>query len=205
MVFCAAVCLGQSSVLSSGTWYKLGIGQRGVYRITYDQFKKMGFDPASTDPSKIRIFGNAGGMLPQAINATRPSDLEETAILVSGQADGSFDKNDYILFFAEGPDQVAFDIDRNVFAYQSNLYSNKNFYFVTASSDNGKRVGEVQSIPGNYPVIDEFEDYVYHENDDHNELASGREWFGERYDLINTYAYRFDIGGIINDSQLRMV
>ncbi len=205
IVFQASLSQGQSSVLSSGNWYKLGVAKRGVYKITYDQFKKMGFDPASTDPAKIRIFGNAGGMLPQSNNAARPHDLEETAIFVSGQSDGSFDKNDYILFYAEGPDQVEFDVKRNVFSYQSNPYSSKNFYFVTVSSQNGRRILALESVPGNYPLIDEFEDYAYHEDDDYNELASGREWFGERYDLINNYAYRFDIAGITSNSTLKMV
>ena len=120
----------------------------------------MGFDPASTDPSKIKIFGNGGGMLPQPNNAPRPSDLEETSIFISGESDGTFDKGDFILFFAEGPYHVAFDIERNLFAYQSNLYSNKNFYFITVSTGKGKRVSELQSIPGDYPVISEFEDFV---------------------------------------------
>ncbi|MEJ7645141.1 MAG: type IX secretion system sortase PorU [Chryseolinea sp.] len=201
----ASLCQGQSSVLASGRWYKVGVAKRGVYKLTYDQFRKMGFDPASTDPSKIQMFGNAGGMLAQPNSAPRPVDLQETAIFISGQSDGSFDKNDYILFFAEGADDVAFDISRNVFSYQSNLYSNKNFYFITVSQQNGKRVAELQSVAGSYPVIDTFEDYVYHENDEHNELASGREWFGERYDMIDTYAYRFDIAGIMNNSDLRLV
>ncbi len=205
MVLHSALCQAQHSVLSSGTWHKLGIEQRGVYKISYDQFKKMGFDPSSTEPSKIRLFGNGGGMLPQPNNAARPTDLEENAIFISGGSDGSFDKGDFILFFAEGPDNVTFDIERNMFAYQSNLYSTTNYYFITVSSENGKRVSELPNLPGSHPVINEFEDFVYHEKEDHNELSSGREWFGERYELVNTYAYRFDIPGIAPNSKMRMV
>ena len=56
---------GQSSVLQSGSWYKVAVEKRGVYKITYDDFKKMGFD-TRIDPRRIQVFGNVGGMLPQS-------------------------------------------------------------------------------------------------------------------------------------------
>ena len=39
-----AQAFGQSSVLQSGSWYKVAVEKRGIYKITYDDFKKMGFD-----------------------------------------------------------------------------------------------------------------------------------------------------------------
>ncbi|MDH4088887.1 MAG: type IX secretion system sortase PorU [Cyclobacteriaceae bacterium] len=200
-----SICDAQSSVLESGTWYKLGIEKQGVYKITYDQFKKMGFDPSATDPRKIKIYGNEGGMLPQPNSTSRPVDLFENSILISGEGDGSFDKNDFILFYAKGPDRVQFDLQRNIFSYEHNLYSEKNFYFITLSADNGKRVLTSESIEGNFPVIEQFEDYVYHESDEYNELHSGREWFGERYDLVTDYAYQFDVSGVVPNSTVKLV
>ena len=204
--FCliASLCAAQTSVLQSGPWYKVAIEKRGVYKISYDQFKAMGFDLAS-DPRKIRIYGQGGGMLPQRNSDPRPIDLTENSIFVSGEADGVFDKGDYILFFAEGPDKVHYDIARDIFNYESNLYSDKNFYFVTVSNDPGKRVLLAESIPGSFPVIQHFDDYAYHEADQHNELQSGREWFGERYDLVTSYAYRFDVSGVRQNSSIKIV
>ena len=179
------LCSAQSSVLQSGHWYKVAVEKRGVYKITYDQLRSMGFD-LTLDPRKIRIYGQGGGMLPQRNSEPRPVDLIENSIFVSGETDGVFDKSDYILFFAEGPDKVRYDNTRKIFEYQSNLYSDKNFYFITLAEDNGKRVTQTESIPGSFPSIQEFDDYVYHESDEYNELQSGREWFGERYDLVAT-------------------
>ena len=107
---------GQSSVLHAGNWYKVAVEERGVYRITYDDFRKMGFD-AQIDPRKIQVFGNVGGMLPQSNNASRPADLTENAIVVSGEDDGSFDRGDYILFFGEGPDRIKYNVQREIFDY----------------------------------------------------------------------------------------
>ena len=201
MLTATAVCA--QSVLQSGMWYKVGVSERGVYKITGDQLQKMGFN--AVDPAQIHIYGNAGGMLPQPNNAPRPQDLQEIAIAVFAGTDNRFDKNDYLLFFAEGPDNVRYIIDKGTFYYESNLYSDNNYYFITVSPDAGKRIEETPAVTGPYPVIDTYNDFIYHESDDHNELQSGREWFGERYDLSTTYAYRYEIEGIVENSPMTWV
>ena len=56
-----------------------------------------------------------------------------------------------------------------------------------------------------FPLFNHFDDYVYHEADEYNELQSGREWFGERYDLVTSYAYRFDVSGVRENSSIKIV
>lgn len=206
MLLVAAMLLPASaqSVLQSGHWYKMAVAQRGVHRITGDQFHKMGFGSA-VDASRIRLFGNPGGMLPQSNAVARPHDLQEIAIQVVDGNDGTLDKNDYILFFAEGPERVHYDVARETFFYESNLYSKQNFYFITVSPDAGKRIATAASVSGASATINTFNDFVYHEADEYNELKSGREWFGERYDINTTYAYRFDIEGIIENTPIRWI
>lgn len=195
---------GQSSVLQSGNWYEVAVRERGVYKITYDQFKNMGFD-TRVDPRKIKIFGNVGGMLPQANDISRPIDLTQNAIYVFGEHDGSFDKGDYILFFAEGPDRVQYDVQREIFAYEKNLYDDKNFYFITVGDDNGNRITVNPSLIGNFPIVQQYDDYVYHEIDEYNVLKSGREWFGERFDINAQHTFSLDISGVIENSPIKVV
>ena len=194
---------GQSSVLSTGQWYKVAVEKNGVYKISYNDFKKMGFDAGSIDPRKIKIFGNEGGMLPQANAISRPADLTENAIYIPGEEDGIFNSGDYILWYAEGPDLVQYDVQRSVFRYESNLYSTKNFYFITVSNENGKRAASTPSVAGTFPVIQAFDDYFYHEVDTYNELESGREWF-ERLST-DQQTYTASIAGITNTSQITIV
>ncbi|HET6544160.1 MAG TPA: hypothetical protein VFG46_26920, partial [Chryseolinea sp.] len=152
-----AQVFGQSSALQSGSWYKVAVEKRGVYKITYDDFKKMGFD-TGIDPRRIQVFGNTGGMLPQTVSVSRPVDLTQNAIFVSGESDGSFDKGDYILFFAEGPDRIQYQVQREIFAYETNLYSKKNFYFVTVGDNEGKRVISKPNLEGNFPLVQQYDD-----------------------------------------------
>jgi hypothetical protein len=193
----------QSSVLATGTWHAVAVESRGVYKITYDDFRKMGFN-VPINANNIKVFGNVGGMLPQALNISRPFELRENAIFVSG-TDETFDKGDFILFFAEGPDRVQYDVNRQVFAYENNLYSDKNFYFITVASDEGKRIDTQPTVEGTYPIIQQYDDYMYHESDERNLLSSGREWYGERFNFDEQRKFNFEVGNIVPNSPVKMV
>lgn len=193
------------SVLATGKWYKIAVEKNGVYKISYKAFKKMGFDVSKTDPRKIKIYGNEGGMLPQPNQTPRPEDLAENAILVNGEADGKFNSNDFILFYAQGADKYYFDQSKEIFSYEKNLYADKNYYFVTVGETNGKRITTDAAVPGNLPVINSFENFFYHELDEYSELKSGREWFGERFDLTPELTLDADIKNVVPGSTLKLV
>jgi hypothetical protein len=196
---------GQSSVLQSGKWYKVAIARDGVYRISFDTFKKMGFEPSKIDPRKIKIYGNEGGMLPQSNATPRPVDLTENAIFVQGENDGTFNSGDYILFYAKGADSYFYDQQRQIFGYQKNLYADKNYYFITVGETTGKRITTSPNIAGTFPVVNQFENFVHYEADQHNELKSGREWYGERFDLTLDLTKSFSLPNIVAGSTVKLV
>ncbi|MBI3481884.1 MAG: hypothetical protein HY015_02725, partial [Bacteroidetes bacterium] len=196
--------LGQSSVLNSGNWYKFSVTSDGIFKIDYSLLQKAGIDPAQVDPKKIRIYGGQAGMLPQANNSNRIIDLSEIPISIVGEADGKFDASDYILFYAQGPDTYSYDLKSNFFAYQNNLYSDKNFYFLTISESAGKRTTQSQNLSGNFPVIDQFDNFAYYETDKYNLLHSGRQWFGEQFDQSLQLTIQFDLTGIVPNSNIKL-
>ena len=196
---------GQSSVLQSGKWYKVAIEKNGVYKIDQSVFKKMGFDPAKIDPRKIKIYGNQGGMLPQANNVSRVSDLTENAIQVQGESDGVFNSADYVLFYAQGPDKSYFNTAKGIFFYERNLYADKNYYFITVSESNGKRIETTENIPGTFPLVDQFENFTYYELDQHNELKSGRQWYGEQFDLTLELTKTLTLPNVVAGSNIKLV
>ena len=194
---------GQSSVFNSGNVYKIGVEKHGVYKVTFEQLKKMGFDPASKNPDHFQIFGLPGGMLPQA-NALATDDLKELAIEIVGSEDGKFNSGDYILFYGEGPDLISFSPAKSVFNIQKNLYSDKNYYFVTLSDVPGKRITKMPQTSGG-ATIDTFNDYVYHESELTNVLTSGREWFGEYFFITTEYSFDFAIPQIIDGTDIKLI
>lgn len=195
----------QSSVLHSGDWYKVAVEKNGVYRISFDMLKKMGIDPGKIIPKNVKIFGLEGGMLPQSNAISRHRDLEECAIAVIGEDDGKFDKGDYILFFAEGPDNYEYDISRGIFFYENNLFTDRNYYFLTIGQDAGKRIGTSENIPGDYPIINSFNAFAYYEKESYNIERSGREWYGEKFGIETTYTLTYNIPGITAGSEMKIV
>ena len=71
-----------NSVLASGNWYKIAVQEDGVYKISYSNLSNLGINTSNLSCSRIRIFGNGGGMLPNLNSDFRHDGLQENAILV---------------------------------------------------------------------------------------------------------------------------
>lgn len=180
---------GSGSVLGNGSWYKLEILKDGVYKLDHKFLSDIGINPASIDPRRIKIFGNGGGMLPQANNAARAQDLVENSIWVKGEDDGKFGQGDFVVFYAQGPD--SYNYDGNL-SYERNIYSNKNYYFLTIGTDNGLRVENAENEGSGFPKINTYNTFQYYEKESYNLLSSGREWYSESFDLTTSQTYDFN-------------
>jgi len=86
----------------------------------------------STLPSRIAVFGNGGGVLPEKNDEFRYDDLFENPIKVVGGEDGSFDQGDYIIFYGEGPVVWNLNPINQSFYHQTNYYKDYTYYFITA-------------------------------------------------------------------------
>lgn len=170
--------LPAQSVLANGDWYKFAVASEGVYKISYNDLVTAGINPANMNPKHIRIFGNEGGMLPQNNGEQRPFDLKENAIVVEGEEDEKFDTQDYILFYADGPDQYRYDNEQDLFFYELNKYDRNNYYFLTISDETGLRVSEQADLGNNNELIETYTDFRFLEEEHINFLHSGREWWG---------------------------
>lgn len=195
-----------NSVLSEGDWYKLSVSDYGIYKLDYNFLQEMGINLNTIDPARIKIFGKGGGMLPQKNNAERSTGLTENAIYVKGEEDGKFNQEDFILFYAEGPDLYHYDEEGRSFFYQKNLYADSSYYFLHIADDNGLRVQTRANAGADYPKITYFDDYGAYEKDNENILASGREWYGEKFDLVTTHTLpAFTFPGILDNSTVKVV
>lgn len=195
----------QSSVLTSGKWYKMSVEKDGVYKIDRSLFQKMGFSTSNSDPRRIKIYTQDSGMLPQPNNEPRINDLVEISLFVQGESDGVFNQQDYILFYAQGPDKVSYDQSRNIFDYSKHLYAKSNFYFITVGDSPGKRISTSADQGTGFPTIREFENLVYHEVNQHNELKSGREWFGERFDVTTELTLKFELNNVMPNTPIKFI
>jgi hypothetical protein len=84
-----------------GPRYKVRVDRNGIYQLTYGDLQAAGLPVASLDPRTFQLF-NAGS---------------EMRIHVPGEADGSFDPGDLILFYGEGLDTKYTDTNAYWLAY----------------------------------------------------------------------------------------
>lgn len=194
------------SVLASGEWYKLGVSSTGIYKIDVPFLTSLGISVNNIDPSMIQLFGNGGGMLPQANSDTRLDDLVENSIFLFEDGNGKFDNSDYILFYGESPHTWQLDATNKTFSHAFNLYSDQNFYFLTFNQQPGKRIANQGSIGGTAQTVNSFDEHLFIEDDVYNLQGSGREWYGFQFSqFIPSQTYTFNVAGMIGNTNARFV
>jgi hypothetical protein len=190
----------ENSVLASGNWYQFYVEKSGVYKITKSFLEKLGIDVSEINPTKLKIYGNGGRMLPLLNSTYYPTDLTENAIEVIGESDGVFDSNDYILFYAEGVDTWSEESQTSV-----NLYSTKSYYYVTVTGGDGKRISNMSQPSASSTVnISTYDEYQFHESDLTNIANVGRQWFGESFQVTQDQEFSFDFPNIDTTSDVKL-
>jgi hypothetical protein len=185
-----------NSVLASGDFFRFYITKSGVYRISKDFLQQLGINTSGLDPRKIQLYGNGGRMIPLKNNVPYPADLTENAIQIIGEEDGLFDSSDYILFYGEGVDTW-----NNESQTTNNLYADKSYYYIKVGTENGKRMGPlVETDVPTTLIINEFDDYQYHEIDRVNIARLGRRWFGEEFQVNNEQSFDFSVPNVVAGS-----
>ncbi len=186
----------ENSVLDSGRWYMMSMTSTGMYKITYSELAEMGVPVTSINPKDIRIYHNGGGVLPMLNSADRHQDLVEIPIYVSGENDGSFDENDYIVFYARGP--VTWEHFNGIYSRVSNPYSDYSYAFLTTDMGAGKRIQYAENKSEMSAVtVDAFIDYQLVEEDLYNLNNMGATWYFDKYDATTSMSYSFNFPNII--------
>lgn len=185
------------SVLAQNDWYKIPVEQTGVHKITYDYLEDIGLNPDEIDPQDIHIFGNGGQMLPLTNGDKAPDDLKENAIWVTAD-NGTFNENDYILFYAKGPHQWKFQEDKEQFRHQKNDYADKGYYFLSVHNrEASKRIEKVPSLEEPDYSTNEYTALYFHEKEVITEINrninTGRNWFGEKFERNNVRNFNFSL------------
>ncbi|MFI5218519.1 MAG: type IX secretion system sortase PorU [Bacteroidia bacterium] len=189
-----------NSVLETGTWYKIGVSGNGVYKIDFNFLKNSGIEMSSLNPQQIKIFGNGGGMLPEANAPPRADDLIENAIEVVGESDGVFNDGDYILFYGQSADETKYDAASQRFHTTKHLYCDSAYYFLTTDLGGpSKRISLQSSVsPGiNDIPVTTFDDYGFHEDNSKNFTKSGRNFYGEAFEASLTQTFSFYFANLV--------
>lgn len=201
LISCNTFAQSRNSVLSSGTWYKFSIDTTGIFKIDANFLRDLGVNINNIDPRNIKIYGNGGNLLPELASNFRHDGLQENAIFVAGENDGSFNSNDYILFYGIGPHGWEVDTINETADHVQNIYSDTAFYFLTIGNTPGKRITNAPIISGTpTPTIDNYDDFIFYEKEEVNLLAVGRLWFGENFTVNNVQTFNIPFNNALPGS-----
>lgn len=174
------------SVLSSGKWVKIKVSESGVYKLTDGALRSMGFK----DPSKVRLFGYGGAVLPETNLQDLTDDLPEQPL---------WRENGFFLFYAQGP--VSWKKTSNGYIHEVNTYSDWGYYFLTDSYDSSSAsFGIIKADTISERVLETYPDYAVLDSDEYSWYRSGRRMF-ESYDYVSGgRSYKFTTEGIVPDN-----
>ena len=148
-----------SSVLSTGKWVRIAVEENGVHRITDSELKKMGF----ATPSKVRLYGYGGHILPETGLASLPDDLVEVPL---------WRENGYMLFYANGT--IKWEYNNGRYVHSQNVYSTYGCYFLTEGDDAPMAFPKVTLQPTTEAVHTSYNDYALYEKEKKSPCSYGR-------------------------------
>lgn len=188
--------------IQNGRFYKISVDTTGIYKINKEFLRKNNI-PLDFDPSKFKVYGNGGMMLPENPGAFRYKGLQEVAIEAVGLEDGSFDQEDYYLFYAQGPNGIV----RNpilkgdqVGDHSTHLYENKAYYFINFDGiTNGKRIQTSEINANPKETFRSFDQVLFYENDSLNLYNVGRLWVGESFFENSDFQIQFNGNGPVSN------
>ena len=190
-----------NSVLASGDWYKFKVEQTGVHILTKSFLNSIGMNTDGIDPRNIKVYGNGGKALPFKNEDNTVFDLIENSIQVIGEADGTFNSNDVVLFY--GTNALGYQGDD----YETNInpYSDESYYYVTVSGGLGNRVQEMVEPSGNPTnIITQYNRYQFFESDEDSPVKVGRRWFSNRFDIDSEQSFVFNFPNIVSGEQMKV-
>ena len=188
----------------NGDCYKVSLTSNGIYKITYQNLIDLGVDVEQINPKKISIYGKSGGMLDENNIHDLVFGPEELSIEVVGEQDGSFDANDYILFYGQGPNQWLYNEQENDFNYNNHFYENTSYYYINVNSNDGKRINTLENQDSFDKIITSFNDFKIYAPEEVNFVKSGRNWFGDHFSLVSNRSYNFNFPNKLSQAELEV-
>ncbi len=159
------------SKLATGKWVKITIPESGVYEITYDELREMGFN----NPAQVRLYGHGGYRINEQLNGKAIDDLVPVRVMRA---------NDKICFYGNGPVSFTLTGYTNTPRYQRvfNPYSQEASYFLTEEATTELQVGKKAAITvSEYVNTPTCLNYFWHEKELATVSNSGKDMLGEDF------------------------
>lgn len=168
------------SVLSQGRWVKIGITTDGIYRLTYADLQRMGFN----DASRVKLFGYGGHVQDEKLDADKDfDDLEEVPLYRDDKG---------MLFFGKGLVSWSAPKSGVKSTHRTNTFAKQACYFLTEGdaplaipvvASNAVALSNITSMPA----------YTLYKKEEYSWYSSGRKFYEEHnYAHQNSRSYHLE-------------
>lgn len=191
----------ETSLLATGSWYKIAVEESGIHRLSYEQLLEIGIQ----NPASVRIYGTGARQIPKKFSEGYVDDLKAIPVHIEKGSDGMFSPGDHILFYAEGTVAWEYDSEEEFYLPSLHLYSWKGYYFLTDSQGPVLTPEDAPTEAGNpTSEVSDYDFRIHFEEELRNLISSGREWYGDVFKVIQEYNYPFRLPGELSDEPVKI-
>lgn len=169
----------EHSILAQGTWVKIRVKNEGLYQISDDALKKMGF----SDPLRVKLYGYGGRLLPDVFTFSGDDALIDDLCEVP-----LYRRAGSVLFYAEGLTEWA-----NNGKFLTNTFSSYSYYFLT-EGDSPSSFEQLEEPTSQLSSVDEVYAYALYDNDAYVWYGGGRDFY-DNHDTQGGYTYSLSLPG----------
>lgn len=173
-----------SSPLASGKWIKISIDKSGLYSISYDQLRSLGF----TNPEAVGVYGRGGRLLSESLQKAPASHLPQVPII---------QHNNALYFYGESTTSWYYDPEKKTYRHITNHYSRRGYYLLSDTPTPGVLLmqEQVPTASTTAPEIAHSYDALHlYEQDKYAPKQSGRLLFGEQLSSRQPRRILIDLG-----------
>jgi hypothetical protein len=177
----------------SDHWIRLETDRDGMFKLGYNQLSS--FPLSVVDPASFRLFTTGGELLPYLINNPGP-EFREIPIRVVGAEDGSFDPQDYIVFYGTNRNGIKKNQTLQSHATYYNPYSGNTVYWLTFGNGFSGTPLRMQELPAYTTWVNQSNSHNEQfrlETESHRREQAGFDWYMTRMFGNTTAEYEFQV------------
>ena len=197
-----------SSVLSSGSWYKMEVNEEGMYKIDAQYLRTLGVEPSSlASIFDVKIFGADGRTINVSLSVPRPADLPQMAVrYIDNNGNTKFDNDDYIMFFGQTTGGWNYDPVQKEYHHYTNPYTNSNYYFLSVGAGAPVRLMQEQSVvAATAGTVTQTLGKIFFKEEKFNFNLSGQNWVSAPFNPGDSRVVSNRLHGLIPGTAVRYV
>jgi len=183
--------------VSKGTAVKISINETGIYKLTADDLRAVGFEVDNAKLDRLVLLGSGGRDLPEQVEQDYINTVSRQPLIINTEGGTLKD----IVFL--GGQVSGFAPDKNTYRHYINTYVNTNHYVLAYATESQVPVAE-KDVPStqvvNMPTS--YTHRIFHEKDILNlyDYGGGRDFLGEN--INQSKVFTDEVYNLIKDSEI---